>query len=1002
MDGTRALAPRMIGRQAELQRLDDALQAVRSGTGRVVFITGEAGVGKTRLTRTFGDHARVMNATTVLHGLCDDEHPAIPYGPFVDALRTVVHHRGTEAVVQAAGPWAGDLGRLLPELAPFAPAAGSDPDLLTQKRRLFEAVHRALHTADGQECRVVMLEDLHWADQTSLELIRYLAREIAGEHTLLVGTYRGDDIQRGHPLAHLIAELTRERLVEEIALEPLSSDDHAQMLEAILRHALPASVTDALYERTGGNPFFVEEVLTALLAQRQLDALIADARRGKTDVQIVIPPTLKANILSRTEDLDATTRSVLTFAAVIGRRFDFDLLLHLTGIEEASLLRTITMLIERRLLVEEAGEAEDRFAFRHALTREAIYGDLLGRERRLKHRAILHALEEMHATNLEPALDQLAYHSLHAGERTKAGRYARLAGERAMRMSAHREAVAHYRTALDLLETDDPRARADAYDLLAEAAYPLGDTELYLQYWLEAQRLYEQAGDRRKVADIYRRLGRGAWERGEREDAFGYTRAALAVLEGEPPGRELAMAYSALSQLHMLSAQSQECVVWGERAIRLADKLGDDGVRAHALNNLGCGLCQLGETTRGIAALEESLALATRGDLFFDALRACLNLADVLLCLGEYRRAAEVVRQGVALAERVGWRPHRGQLQDNLAYAKIALGEWDEAAALLDQLIRTSATEYPVTRLFASRTKAALLLCQGHPDDALRLIEEVQPLCEAQGEFQVLGSLLLVLARTYQALGDHRQAAAVVDRCIAFCGDVDSIIGVQELLGDAVEIYLAAAREQDARQQLDALSRLMVRIPTRLTQARFEHARGVLAAYEDQHRDASGYFQQAIMLWHGMTCPFEEAKARHRHAQSLLHQGDSTSREEARGELIAAYETFQRLGAALGVAVVEREMKRSGLAPRSARSTGRSGTLSPREREVLTLIARGYSNREIAVELFISQKTTEIHVGNILAKMGCSSRTQAAALAIGRGLVAPPKTASTPAPADRR
>jgi predicted ATPase/DNA-binding CsgD family transcriptional regulator len=1002
MDGARALAPRMIGRHAELQQLDDALRAVRSGSGRVVLVAGEAGVGKTRLIRAFGDQGRALPATTVLHGHCDDEDPAVPYGPFVDVVRALLRFQGPETLLHAAGPWAGDLARLLPELAPLTSPAGTDADPQMQKRRLFEAIRCALQPTKERRCHVVVLEDLHWADQTSLELIRYLARAIESERTLLLGTYRDDELRRGHPLPHLIAQLTRERLVHEVHLSPLSPDDHTRMLEAILGRAPPASVAEALYERTGGNPFFVEEVVTALLAQQQLDPLIEQARQGRGIAQIAVPPTITENILSRTADLDETTSAVLTYAAVIGRRFDFDLLARLTGLGETALLRAIHALVERRLVVEERGEAEDRFVFRHALTREAVYSDVLGRERRLKHRAVLQALEEAHTADPEAVIDLLAYHSLQARDLTKAARYARLAGGRAVRMSAYREAVAHYEMALELLETDDPRARADLYDTLAEAAYPLGDTDLYLRYWREAQRLYEQAGDRRKVADIYRRLGRVAWERGEREDAFAYTRAALAVLEAEPPGRELAMAYSALSQLHMLSSHSRENIAWGEKALDLADALGDDGVRAHALNNIGCGLCQVGEIARGIAALEESLAIAQRGNLVSDALRACLNLSDLLIYIGAFGRAAAVAAEGVARAERAGWRSHRGQLLDILAAAKIALGNWDEADALLDQIIHTSVMEFPVTRLFASTTKGELLVIRGHPDDARRLVEDIQPLCEAEGEFQVLGRLFLVLGHIYQALGDHDRAAAAIDRCLALWDEVGILIGAQELLFDSIQIYLAVGREQDARRRLRDLSLVIERAATRLTQARLEDARGVMAAYEGRHRDAVDFYQQAIVLWHGMECSYEEAKSRLRRAESLLLGGDATVRGEARDELIVAHEVFQRLGAVPNAAAAERAMRRHGLRPRPRSAAGRGGTLSPREREVLTLIVRGCSNREIAAELFISQKTTEIHVGNILAKMGCSSRTQAAALAIARGLVAAPEAAPAAVPMEGR
>lgn len=989
MPGARTLAPQMVGRHAELQALDEHLQQARTGSGRVVLIAGEAGVGKTRLARAFTERAREQVGTETLLGHCYDEDPAVPYGPFIDALRSFLRSVGAQEMIAAAGPWAGNLARLLPELAPRVPPGATATDPLSQKRQLFAAIHAALQPRGAHPCHIVVLEDLHWADRTSQELVRYLARAIDRDRMLILGTYRTEEVQRGHSLTHLIAELTRERLFHEVPLSPLARDDTARMMAAILTRPPPDAVVHLLYEHTGGNPFFVEETLKALIARDGFDTLFGSARPGASIAHIAIPPSLKEAILSRTADLDATTGAVLAYAAVIGRRFDFDLLLTLTGLEEEALLRAIAALVERQLVGEEGDGFEDRYAFRHALTRAAIYDDLLGRERRMKHHAVLDALEAAHAADHQGVADQLAYHSLQAGEREKAARYARLAGARAERMSAYREAIAHYETVLELLEGDAPRERADLYDMLAEAAYPLGDADLYLRYWQEAQRLYGEVGDRRKVADIYRRLGRVAWERGAREDAFAHTRAALAVLEAEPPGRELAMAYSAFSQLSMLSAHPRDGIVWGKKALRLADELGDDGVRAHALNNIGCALCQLGETTRGIAALEESLALAQRGGLVFDALRACLNLGDLFLLLGEFRRAQSVSEEGAALAERVGWQPHRGQLLDNLATAKMALGAWDPAHALLDRIIRSREIEAPVARLFAMRTKSELVLRQGRPEDARRLLEEILPLCETQGEFQILGRVLHTLACTFLALGDRDRAATVMDRCIALWGSVETLVGPQDLLGDSVEVYLAAGREHDARQQLENLSLLVERTATPLAQARIEDARGLVAAHDGRHREATGHFQRAITLWREMACPYEEAKSRQRRADSLLQSGDADAREEAGNELAAAHETFHRLGARLEVAAVNRAMKRFGLGPRLARSAaGHGGILTPREREVIALIARGLSNREIAEELFISRKTTEIHVGNILSKLACVSRAQAAAYAVAHGLAA--------------
>ena len=991
MGGISTLAPRMIGRQAEMETLRAYLDLARAGTGRVVFLAGDAGVGKSRLLREFLAHIATHDGVEALEGHCYDEDPVVPYGPFVDAIYSFMRVHGAEAIARAAGPRADDLAPLFPELAPEGPAAPPvEPQ--SHKRRLFEALYRVLQPQSGQRCRLVVLEDLHWLDQTSGEFVQYLARAIARERILVLATYRSDELHRRHPLTHLIAQLNRERLYQEVRLAPLSSAEVARMLDATLQRALPSALVGALYRHTEGNPFFVEEVLKALVEHGQLDAMIDTAHLGGAVDHPAIPVSIKDSILSRTVDLDATTDEVLGYAAVVGRHFGFDLLLRLTGLEEDALVRALALLIERQLVVEDAGGCDDFYRFRHALTREAVYDDLLGRERRLKHRAVLRILEEAHSSNPESVIDQLAYHSLRARELEKAARYARLAAQRASCMYAHREAVAHYEVALDLLDGDDPRERADLFDALGAAAYPLGDVNLSARYWREAQRLYEEVGDRRKVADVYRRLARVAWERGDTAEAFRHTRAALDVLEAEPPGSELAMAYSALSQLYMLSSQPRESIVWGEKALRLAEDIGCAAARSHALNNIGDALADLGEAQRGLALLEQSLAVALDAGAVNHALRAYHNLATRLLSRGDLTRAAQLAQDGLALADRTGYElGARALLCNALGEVAMLHGQWDRAHELVDQALDAGETGYPIARIFAAPVKGELLIRQGRPDEARTLLDAVLPVCERQGEFQTLGSVLLILARLHMACGQHEDAVAAMDRCIALWRGIGSIAWSSAVLGYAVEVYMAAGHGASAAELLLELTARVGQDATPMACARLAEAQGFVVAGAGEHGAAADHFAHAAALWAEMGVPLEESLARRRRVESLLSAGEADARATATRELAAARRALESLGALRELMAVDAVVKRHSLEPRPARSLGehKSG-LTRREREVIALIARGRSNREIAAELVISEKTAEVHVGNILGKLGFNSRAQAAAYAVAEGLAASP------------
>ena len=999
-----AAATPLIGRQAQLRELEEHYRLATAGAGRVVLVAGEAGVGKTRLLREFLGRLPPGARRGVLRGHCYDEDPPVPYGPVVDALRSFARRHGAEAIARAAGPWAGPLTRLLPELGDPASTAGRAADPYAEKWRLFEAIYHAVLPDERQGCRVVILEDLHWSDGGSQELVRYLARLIESQPVLLLATYRTDEPGRRHPLAGLIAQLARERRQHEVRLGPLSREECADLLASALGRRLPAPLVGLLWERTGGNPFFAEELLRSLGEGGGLEQALAAIQAGGRLGHIPTPLSIADSILARTADLDELTTAVLHYAATIGRHFDFELLLRLTGIEEAALLRAVATLVARQLVVEEVAgaAAEDRYRFRHDLTREAIYGSLLRRERRLKHRAILQALEERHRADLPAVADQLAHHSLQAGETVAAARYARLAGERAARVYAYREAVAHYRVALDLLGTDEPAARAELCERLAQAAHPLGDVVMYAHYWREAQRLYEGLGDRRKVADFHLWLGIAAWQQGDLravEEHLDAVRPALESSEGRSPDGDLALAYSICSQLSMLAARPRDAIAWGERALCLAERLDDGRVRMHAFNNIGCALLDLGDAGRGLEYLERSVALAR--DATYRAYyhyRAYHNFAENLAALGEFQRAAALLREGLARLEEGGVELHAGFGQGQLGWLELEFGRWDEARALLDRAIEAGERGMPMARLLALPWQGELLLRQGQTDEARRLLEEALPACEAGG-LDVLRVLLPTLARVRLAGGDVDGAARAIDRCVAAWRDAGAPAKSDRMLADGVEVYLRAGRTDAAGALLAALAAAAERGGHPLALACLADARGLLAAHQGRHQDAAGHFARAAERWQELGAQFREARARRRWAESLLQAGalcGQGGQEEARRQLALAREIGERLGAAPELQAIDATLRRHRLAPRATAAPSGGDRLTPREREVLALIAQGHGNREIAERLFITEKTAEHHVSNILGKLGFTSRVQAAAYAVEQGLATAPEALAVP------
>jgi len=971
-----ALAPAMVGREDELEALEQYWRLATQGRGRLVLLAGDAGVGKTRLARTFLQRL----SAEILKGHCYEEDPAAPYGPFADALRTFVRANGAAVLCQRLGALCADLGMLLPELGATPSAPAGDPHV--QKTRLFEAIVRAVVPGDLKKPRLLLLEDLHWSDQTSHELLVQLARAVEDQAMLVLGTYRSDELHRRHPFTRVLAGLARARLCDEVRLEPLRVEGVRSMLKGMLGRPAPEAFTAAVHDRTDGNPFYIEEIVKLLQEHDQLTGAMRAIQPGTYMDQLGLPLSVKDGIISRAADLDAAASHVLNYAAVIGRRFDFDLLLQASGLDEPKLVDVLRKLVQRQLIVE---DSPDVYSFRHALTREAVYRELLGRDRRMRHQAVLGELEALHATKLEAVMDQLAYHSVQARELDKAARYTRLAGDKAATLCAYREAIAYYEQALELAGTLGPREEAELLERLAEATYPLGQPEVHERYWRQALELYRQLGERQKVAQISRRLGRLSWERADREAAFAYTRAAIAALDGEPLSAELGRAYAALALLHALSTEIEPALSWGGQAANLARQFDDQSALALATNATGVALIDNGDVEAGVECLQRALVIAREAGDVGEMGRAYNNLGFRLLRLGEVRRGAEMLEEGKQMAEEAGYDAAVFHLTARLGEAEMLLGRWDTAGELLDGALAAAERGMPVVGVLAGVRKAELLWRQGRVSDTLALLEELQPVCEKQAEFQVMGPFLALLARASLAGGDVDRSTHAIEQAAEMSRQFGSGIRGAGVLACGIEVCLEAGRPGEARELLGELDDLARRVPAPLALAHAVDCRGLVASNERNWPVAASHLRRAAGMWQEMAMPYEEGHSRRRLAECLFETGLAV---EGKSELERSRQIFEQLGAARQLEAVDSEAAHRRVVIGAPAQLPASGGLTAREREVAQLVAQGQSNREIAARLVIAQGTAERHVANIFAKLNVSSRAQLAVWASEHGLLA--------------
>ena len=417
--GSPVICPVLIGRASELAALHLCVEQVKDGKGQVAVLSGEAGIGKSRLVAETKTYATAQGFL-LLQGHCFPTDRTCPYAPLLDLLRSHLATSPPEQVAADMGPLASTLSPLLPELLPLSsdlhPLPSPGPE--QEKRRLFAALTQFFLRQANKQPVLLIVEDLHWSDETSLEFLHYLARRCTASPLLVLLTHRSDEV---HPdLSHFLAHLNRERLAQEFALAPFSRRDMNAMLQAIfaLRRSVftapllgQGELLDTMYSLTEGNPFFIEELLKSLI---ETGGIFYDEGRWQRKElrELHIPHSIQDAVQQRIEYLSEGARLVLNLAAVAGRHFDFTLLQALTGHDEAQLLLLLKELIAAQLVVEESSE---QFAFRHALTRQAVYKQLLARERKALHRTIGETLEYLSASSVEAHLADLAFHFFEGG-----------------------------------------------------------------------------------------------------------------------------------------------------------------------------------------------------------------------------------------------------------------------------------------------------------------------------------------------------------------------------------------------------------------------------------------------------------------------------------------------------------------------------------------------------------------------------------------------------------
>ncbi len=890
-----------VGREVERTELRRLLEQTAKGQGALAMIGGEPGVGKTRLCEELMAEARERNMTALI-GHCYEMEGAPPYIPFVEMVEAGARLFPPETLREALGESAPEVAKLMPELRRLFPDIPSPPELPPEQERryLFNGMREFIARTGRAQPLLLVLDDLHWADDSTLLLLQHIAQQLQEMPVLILGTYRDVELDVARPLARTLEELLRQRLANRITIRRLPEDGVSAMLRALSGQEPPKPLVDAVYSETEGNPFFVEEVFQHLAEEGKL----FDAKgRWRTDLEVSeldVPEGVRLVIGRRLERVGEECRRVLTSAAVVGRAFSFQLLEALGDVDPDALLDAVDEAERAQLIAAAEDGPEAQFTFAHELIRQTLVSGLSLPRRQRMHLRVAEAMERAYARAPEEHAADLAHHLYQAGaaaDPEKTTRYLTLAGEQAFAAAAFEDALRHYEDALSLQPADDRQGRADLLYKRGRALRSLGRWEDALTDWREALTAYEALADVEAV-------GRVCWDISEQfvwvarwSESLEIARRGLAVLGERATAdrcRLLAVASQALS-LGGDHAAGQSMI---DQALEMADQLGEPRLTAHVLQYKAVlhwaymqGREQLQAGRRAVDLLRSV------GDPWFLA-DALWMRQWALLNLGSLDEAAEIGEELEPLATRLG---HLGALllasrqrgsrnfmltADINAFEEFARDDLEFGRGFDFPWISNSHTWLGLAHFWRGQWQKAL----EHFQEAVKL--------EPAGFYAGADWAFLFLSKSYS--GDKDMAIAMLEEKR---GDLPqpgqpSLMGSHTMLLVAVE-GLAMLDERGEAAQL--YPQVLEAIDTgallrQLDLGLLQTIAGMAAAAGGQWEKAEEHYETALRQAHELPNRMEQPEVRRWYARMLIDRDGPGDRDKARQMLTEAIEMYQKIG----------------------------------------------------------------------------------------------------------
>jgi len=904
-----AIETQLVDRVEEMSILREAVDRAVRGEGGLIFLCGEAGIGKTRLTRELGAYAH-LRGVQVLYGrgfglLGLNGVP--PYVLWSEVVRDYLETCSQEQLHRVIGSYPAEIAKLVPELGQmlgaFPQSFPISPEY--EQNRLFEAVSQFITNISREAPLLVVLDDLQSADRSSLLLLHYLARGVYKMPLLLLGAYRSTEIDAMHPLFLVLTELNRERGLKSVTLKRMSLGDVSEIIKHILEQDdVPPEFSKLVYEKTRGNPFFVEEVMKSLKEEE-----VIYREEGKWKIKEVssidFPETVKSVIKSRVSRLDDECQKVLRRASFVGTDFTFEALSAVAGIEEDKLLEVMEKMLETGLVKERIIRGEDVYSFADVMIRDVVHQEVSHLRHKRLHGIVGCALEKAYTKKTDEHLGELANHFLEGGDDKKALDYFLKAGEKAAQVYANSEAISYLQSALRLLEArgGELEKKGLVLEMLGDIQNIVGEYDASVKYWDYASQLWDRLDDKEKVSRLHCKIANVLWDKmGDSEKAKDHHNEALKILKTTPESVELASLYEDIAHMHYRTGNMDEAFSWGKKALELAKKLNAYDVVASSYVSLGTVLVYAGNPKKAIECLRKGLKIALYHNYMKTALRAYNNIA-LALPTEESERCLECYEKGLELAKKVGDIYNQSLLGFNLAGMYFNMGNIDKAIPMMNENVALDRKTGNMFHLYASTIALGYAYhVLGETDNSQLHFKEAMNISQRLDDFQLVAGGYDYLGLSHFDNGDYVKAKELFEKMnqtLERAGDKSSQANASQFL---IWTYIKLGKTKEAENLIDTMYEFASQVKNNELIAALDALKAMLLRDEKKWRESIEHFEKSLK-------EFETVKARRwnpyffarmalcEYAQVFLERDQEGDREKADKLLNEALEIFQKLDA---------------------------------------------------------------------------------------------------------